>query len=36
MRKMIRVSLAVLLPAFALYQQSMREIDRLDLFDPSI
>ena len=36
MQKMIRVSLAVLLPAWALYQQSLRELDRLDLFDPPI
>lgn len=36
MQKMILVSLAVLLPAWVLYQQSMRELDRLDLFDPSI
>ena len=36
MQKMIRVSLAILLPAWALYQQSMRELDSLNLFDPPI
>lgn len=34
MRKVLRVSLAVLLPAWAIYRQSMRELDRLTLFDP--
>ena len=36
MQKVFCVSLAVLLPAWAIYQQSMRELDRLNLFDPSI
>ena len=36
MQKVFCISLAVLLPAWAIYQQSIRELDRLNLFDPSI
>ena len=36
MQKLFRISLAVLLPAWVFYQKSMRELDRLDLFDPPI
>lgn len=36
MQKVFRVSLAVLLAAWAIYQQSMRELDQLNLFDPPI
>ena len=36
MKKVFCVSLAVLLPAWAIYQHSMRELDQLNLFDPPI
>lgn len=35
MRRVFRAAL-VLLPACILYRQSMRELDRLNLFDPPI
>ncbi len=36
MKRVFRVFLVLLLPSCILYQKSMRELDRLNLFDPPI